>query len=330
MTKLWVIRAGRGGELINEFLKNKVAAIGWDKVGTLDQYNDRETLLSSIMSAWPEYKKNKAAITASHLFRFAHDIKSGDRVLTYDTSRRIYWLGSVIGKYKYSPGTIETFPHILPVDWEKEVKRDVLSVSTKNRLGSIATLFLVAEDAALEVLKVASGQEGISAAESEEVESDEEYLLEDIIARSREFIKDRLNALDWDEMQEIVAGLLRAMGYKTKISRPGSDRGKDIVASRDGLGFEQPRIIVEVKHREKAMGAPEIRNFIAGRHESDKCLYVSTNGFSKEAQYEAERAKIPVTLMDLDELADSILEHYEQLEPDLRALIPLRKVYWPV
>ena len=90
------------------------------------------------------------------------------------------------------------------------------------------------------------------------------------------------------------------MGYKTRVSPSGSDRGKDIVASRDGLGFEDPRIVVEVKHRNATMGSQEIRGFLGGRHESDKGLYVSTGGFTKDARYEAERARIPLTLMDLE------------------------------
>lgn len=31
-----------------------------------------------------------------------------------------------------------------------------------------------------------------------------------------EGIKDRINRLDWDEMQNLVAGVLRSMGYKTR------------------------------------------------------------------------------------------------------------------
>lgn len=59
----------------------------------------------------------------------------------------------------------------------------------------------------------------------------------------------KVSALPLDDMQELVAGLLRSLGYKTRISEAGPDRVKDIVASRDGLGFESPRIVVEVKHR---------------------------------------------------------------------------------
>lgn len=41
----------------------------------------------------------------------------------------------------------------------------------------------------------------------------------------------------------MVAGILRAMGYKTRISPPGSDRGKDVEASPDGLGLTDMIII---------------------------------------------------------------------------------------
>jgi restriction system protein len=131
-------------------------------------------------------------------------------------------------------------------------------------------------------------------------------------------------------MQELVAGLLRAMGYKTKVSPLGPDRGKDIVASPDGFGFESPRIVVEVKHRGGAMGAAAIRSFLGGRHPDDKGLYVSTGGFSKDAYYEAERASIPLTLMTLDDLVEALIANYECIDVEAQRLVPLKRVYWPV
>ncbi len=132
-------------------------------------------------------------------------------------------------------------------------------------------------------------------------------------------------------MQELVGGLLRAMGYKTIISPPGSDRGKDIVASPDGFGFQEPRIVVEVKHRRtERMGSAEIRSFLGGRHANDKGLYVSTGGFTKEAYYEAERAGIPITLLDFEALVDAILEHYPAFDEETKQLVSLRRLYWPI
>lgn len=102
-------------------------------------------------------------------------------------------------------------------------------------------------------------------------------------------------------MQQLVAAILRAMGYKTRVSPEGGDRGKDIIASPDGLGLSPPRIKVEVKHRPRTqMGASEVRGFIGGLRGDDRGLYVSTGGFTKEANYEAERAAVPVNLIDLE------------------------------
>ncbi len=52
------------------------------------------------------------------------------------------------------------------------------------------------------------------------------------------------------EFQDLVAALLRGMGYFTLFVAPrGKDGGIDIVAYRDPLGTETPRIKVQVKHR---------------------------------------------------------------------------------
>lgn len=130
-------------------------------------------------------------------------------------------------------------------------------------------------------------------------------------------------------MLELVAGLLRAMGYKTHISAKGPDRGRDIIASPDGLGLEEPRIVVEVKHRDGTMGADKVRGFVGGLRAGDKGLYVSTSGFSKEAKYEAERSNIPINLVDCDMLVNLIIQYYDAFDSDAKSLIPLRKIYWP-
>ena len=77
------------------------------------------------------------------------------------------------------------------------------------------------------------------------------------------------------------------------------------------------------------MGAPQIRGFLGGLRTGDKGLYVSSGGFSKEAKYEAERANIPVTLVDLDELANLVVEHYPRFDSEGQTLLPLVRIYWP-
>ena len=77
------------------------------------------------------------------------------------------------------------------------------------------------------------------------------------------------------------------------------------------------------------MGSQQIRSFLGGLRQGDRALYVSTGGFSKDAGYEADRSNIPITLLNLDELALLIVAHYENFDMDGKVLIPLTRLYWP-
>ncbi len=330
----WMVRAGEAGFRFEDFRTGSYVSIGWSEMGDLSKLITREEFGAAVAQTYPSMRKAQAAASTGQPFRFVREIKVGDTVITYDRSERIYLVGTVKGNYEYAPQESPDQPNIRRVNWRGKVARDSLSVAARNSLGAIATLFQVPTDVAIEIEQLLIGSPPTLSAASDttlEAHVDEQVsdLYRDVQGKGFEFIKDKVNQLDWEEMQELVAGLLRAMGYKTRISPSGSDRGKDIVASPDGLGFEDPRIVVEVKHRNAAMGSQEIRSFLGGRHENDKGLYVSTGGFTKDARYEAERGRIPVTLMDLDDLVKALLEHYEKMDVDMQRLIPLRKVYWP-
>lgn len=332
MANMWMVRAEVQGRYFEEFKTNSIVAVGWVDVGDLSPLKTREDFSRAVTKAYPDFKPGKIINSVGQLHRFAREIKINDRVLTYDPSERVYLVGTIVSEYEYLPSILADDPNVRRVKWEGTVLRDSLSIPTRNTLGSILTLFLLSPEASKEI------EERLSSAltnivkpiEFEEIETLQvDDLYKDIQIKAFEFIKDKVSRLDWEEMQELVAGLLRAMGYKTRISPSGPDRGKDIIASPDGLGFEDPRIIVEVKHRSQAMGSQEVRSFLGGRHHGDRGLYVSTGGFSKDARYEAERAQIPLTLMDIDDLVKSILDHYQNMDADAQRLVPLRKLYWP-
>ena len=237
-------------------------------------------------------------------------------------------IGEITGDYEYNTKLIE-YHHIRKVKWLGKIERDGLSTKTKNSLGAISTIFKVPEESREEILDLLEGKSGEE--RSDENEEDEmDIIKEDLIGKANEFIKDRILKLDWEEVQELVAGLLRAMGYKTMVSPRGPDRGRDIIASPDGLGLEDPRIVVEVKHRVGQVGSKEIRSFLGGLRQGIKGLYVSTGGFSKDAKYEAERSNIPITLIDLDMLVDLIIQYYDSFDIETQAFLPLMKIYWPI
>ena len=323
---MWMVRAGEDAFLFDDFKKKSIIAIGWNDAGNLNNIPNLSELKSIIAKKYPNYKQGKIFTTANQLYKFKSDFEKGDKVVTYDPDARVYLVGEIISDYIHDEKLLK-YHNLRKVKWINEVSRDVLSTSTKNTLGAISTIFEVNERAETEILNIASGKK---VDVLEEPEENVEEIKQDIASQAHEFIKDRIHNLDWEDSQKLVAGVLRSMGYKTLVSDKGSDRGKDIVASPDGLGLEEPRIKVEVKHRSGSMGAPEIRSFIGGLRQGVKGLYISTGGFSKEAKYEAERSNIPITLIDLDMLAELVTKNYDNFDIETKALIPLEKIYWPL
>ncbi|MDE0127991.1 MAG: restriction endonuclease [Gammaproteobacteria bacterium] len=327
---MWMVRAESDGSLFQPFIEKGLVAIGWSGMGDLAQFKSKEALVTELRNQYPGRSEGWYAIAGGMLHRFSKELQAEDGVISYDRTRRVYAVGKLQGEYAFDPEFDPDHPNIRRVEWNAmEVSRDTLATATKNSLGSTLTLFQLPELAEEDIRGAASGEQADPSEDNEEADEEEKLLLEDLKSSSIEFIKDRIIGLDWEDMQFLVAGILRAMGYKTRISAPGPDRGVDIVASRDGFGFENPRIVVEVKHRNAQIGASGIRSFVGGRHVDDKCLYVSTGGFSKEARYEADRANVLVTLLDLHEVAETLAENYESLDGEVQRLVPLRRIYWP-
>lgn len=329
MTRMWMVR-GEGGSLYDRFREWGVAAIGWNQLAADAKPGvARKQLIALYRSAEPQAKQGTVVSGASQVWRFVNDIQNGDWVITYSPANRLYSIGKVTGPAEHHPEWAgQGLPLARKVQWQaQELPRDSLGTSTKNSLGSTLTLFEVPPGAAVEVLAALEGK--LVPPVEDDAEEAIADPLADIESQALERIKDRVNELDWDEMQQLVAGILRAMGYKTQVSPPGSDRGKDIVASPDGFGFEHPRIVVEVEHRKGQMGSQEIRSFLGGRHKDDRGLYVSTGGFSKDAQYEADRASIPLAMWTLDHVVRALIEHYDATDAETKRIVPLKRLYWP-
>jgi len=328
-----MVRAGRGGAAAEDFSRGYIA-IGWGRIGDLSSATTPADIRRAYASAYPDAKLGEVGNAVAMITKFRSTIKVGDRVVSYDPSRREYLIGTVAGEYKFDASVVKEHPHVRKVEWTGRVSRDHLRVRSRNTLGSTLTLFSIPDDVFADVLSAATGTYDLEGEEVSTLVDEEreelEQSREDTEVRALELIKDRLLRLDPEQMEHLAAALLRAMGYRTRVTPKGPDRGVDVSASPDGLGFQEPRIKVEVKHRHaSAMGSQEIRSFLGGLRPGDRGLYVSTGGFSKDAKYEAERSNFPITLLDLHDLASYVVAHYESFDLEGRALIPLVKVYWP-
>lgn len=330
----WMIRAGNSGRYFDDFEDSKCVAIGWNDLGDLRQYATAEALREAYIHHFGNAKPGRTANAVAMIRKFRDDIQQGDLIVTYSQEYREYLVGEDQGQYEFrsEEELVGEFASIRKVKWHGRISRDQLSQSARNSLGSVLTLFSLSADVIGEVEDRLAGKpvaEHTPIDDTPSVEAEFDLLREEVKSQGHELIKDKIQSLAPEEMEELTAALLRAMGYQTRVSARGPDRGVDVLASPDGLGLTQPRIKAEVKHRNGSMGSNPIRSFIGALRAGDQGLFISTGGFTREARYEAERATIPVTLIDIDMLADLIVANYERFDIEGQRLLPLVKVYWP-
>jgi len=327
MSNTWMIRASGGDTL--ELFESGIVAIGFAPYHDVTGFS-KDQIRAAVSELFPNYSGPKLGGIVGMVHRFATQMQIGDAVITYDPSGREYSVGKITSDYYFETAAIDSdSQHRREVEWnEKTVARDSLKPSTRNSLGSTLTIFLLNESSWADIQAVLSGE---SAPPSEDEEIEEvEAEKEDLQEKSREKLKDRIAALDDRDMEELLATVFRAMGFKATVSPVGPDRGVDVIASPDGLGLLEPRIKAEVKHRKGTKMSPaDIRSFIGALRSGDRGIYLSTGGFTREARYEADRSNVAVTLLDLDALARLIESHYDNFDTEGRTLLPLVRVFWP-
>jgi restriction system protein len=139
-----------------------------------------------------------------------------------------------------------------------------------------------------------------------------------------------LQQTDPYELQQLVAALLEAMGYHVSwIAPPGKDGGIDIIAWTDPLGTKPPRIKIQVKRRKDNIPVEELRSFLAMLSGDDVGLYVTTSGFTRDAEAEARTQHTrKITLIDRKRLVDLWIEYMDRIDEDARRRLPLRPIYF--
>lgn len=169
----------------------------------------------------------------------------------------------------------------------------------------------------------------IDAKETED-KAERQAVYEQANESARAEIESHINSMQPYDFQKLVAELLKAMGYHiAKVAQPGPDGGIDIEAYKDPLGTITPRIRVQVKHRESKATAKEVRE-LQGllRKDGDIGLFVSSSGFTTEAERELRASSIHIETMDMDRLINLWQQHYDSLGESGKSLLPLVRVFF--
>ena len=110
---LWVIGAGEGARFWEEFHDSSIAAIGWDELGDLSEYDSKEAMHSALIEIGAG--KNPSMISLA-VWEFAREIKQGDIFIAKKGRTTILGWGKVRGDYSYEADRAE-YQHLRKVDW---------------------------------------------------------------------------------------------------------------------------------------------------------------------------------------------------------------------
>ena len=152
--------------------------------------------------------------------------------------------------------------------------------------------------------------------------------LETLEERAANGIREYLKNKNPYEFQDLVASLLKAMGYYIQSVAPrGKDGGIDIVAYTDPLGAKTPRIKVQVKHKpDTATGAADVRALLGILKSGDIALFVTSGTYSTDAKHAASSGDKFIRLIDGDEFIEMWQEYYDKMSDEDKNMLPLKRI----
>lgn len=307
------------------FLKKDVIALRWKDMGDLNQITDsREAFKEKYAEVYPEAKKGAIPTSSGMLYRFCHEVQIGDYVVYPSKVDRMINIGEVTGEYKYVKEQND-YVQQRSVKWIKHLPRTAFSQGALYEIGSAMSFFTVKNyaDEYLAALDENFNKTSVSGDEDDTVGA----TAEDIIESTKDFILKELSRnLKGYALEEFVANLLQAMGYRTTVSPQGGDSGIDITAYKDEL---PPRILVQVKSQDSDIQEKTIQSLKGAMNEGDYGLFVTLSNYTKNAQKYLNDHSI-IRGINGTELVDLILKYYEQLDDKYQKMIPLKMVYIPV
>ncbi len=342
---LWMVRAGKHGEHETKFFDDSKVYLTWSgplQEVDLSKAKDYDDMKRIVTEAYPSEGRNKLGNWTSQIWPFVKSMKSADWVVVPQKSKRVIAFGEITGGYTYTPSAPTPYRHSRAVKWlNQDVARtafdqdllfsfgafmtvcEIKRHDAENRIRAMAKSGWTSAPTFAGTPKTASSESTTTAVAEDTEEVDLEQLARDQIANliSRRF--------KGHEMARLVEALLKAQGYTTFTSPPGPDKGVDILAAPGALGFGSPRICVQVKSQEGPLDASTLNQLIGTMQnvQAQQGLLVGWGGFKTSVDREVAAQFFRVRLWNQNALIDQVLEHYDALDPDLRAELPLKRIW---
>ncbi len=112
--KYWLYAPGANAELWDEFYSKGIMALGWGKIGNLNDYQNEEEIRLAIQREYESDTSKKNSVLA--VSQFYDEVKPGDIVFAKKGNREIVGKGIVTSDYLFDDQDKE-FSHVRKVNW---------------------------------------------------------------------------------------------------------------------------------------------------------------------------------------------------------------------
>ena len=320
---LWMVRAGSYGEREAIALEKGLVAIGWEDLPDLSTIKTKEQLEKIYWEQYPDSKKMEAANQVGQIWRFIYEIQHGDLVALPLKTQSAIAIGEITGIYECST-IAENIKHIRKVKWLKTIPRTAFDQDLLYSFGAFMTVCQIkrnnAEERVVKILKGITLDTTPTKVISEEIE------LIDIEMYAKDEITKYINSkFKGHGLARLVEAVLIAQGYTTQVSPPGPDGGVDILASAGSLGFDGPKICVQVKSSSSQIDVRVLRELrgVMSRVRADQGLLIAWGGFNSKVVQEAKDDFFCIRLWDSGKLLEVVFKYFEKFDEDLKAELPL-------
>ncbi len=332
---VWLVRAGRYGQREALALQEGLAVIGWEELPDLSGIASREQLEALCLKVYKDAKANTITNWVGQLWAFLRGITPGDLIVLPLKSRSAIAVGRVVGPYRFRTDLPEDVKHTRPVEWiRKDIPRSAVDQDLRYSLGAFMTVCRIqrnnAEERIKAILEGKAAPRPVTSMPADDEGAEELAALQDVERTAKDQIQDHIaKKFAGHGLARLVDAVLRAQGYQTEVSPPGADGGVDIIAGRGPLGFDPPRLCVQVKSGNDSSDVKTIRELqgVLKRFGAEQGLFVSWGGFKQSVPKEARQLFFEIRLWDADDLLEALLQHYDQLPADLQAELPLKRIW---
>lgn len=334
---LWLIRAGKYGEFEKDFLDTNKVYITWERLQRdLSKLKSRQELESVLAEIYPDSNLRRNRNHASQLWPFVSEMEKSDWVVLPSKLNSVIHVAEIQDGYVFNKNAKPPLFHSRSVKWiAKDIPRTAFDQDLLYSFGAFMAICHIqrneAEQRVRELVARFKGSDKKIITKNEdgdktlltEVEMDLELLAKDQIAK---YLATKFTGHD---LARLVEAILIAKGFKTYRSPEGPDMGADILAASGEMGFNSPRICVQVKSGNMTVDRPTLDQLKGAMHtfKADYGLIVSWGGYKTSVNKQEAQEFFNVRIWDQDDLLSELLDVYEKLDEKIKVELPIKNVW---